>query len=151
MQQLIPEHAFVTVSDDYAQHSLLPAAQMRKLLLQLGAADCIAVPEHTMTLLPADKGSSAWADADLGDAEGGWTICDHSGTEFEAVVQSIMSEGGSHTLDSLSNLVQIMSARWEAHYRHCLTAICTPQTGDTSTLSCHAACCMPAGVDKEQA
>ena len=154
LHQRIPQHSFVTASDEYAKHSLLPADQMRKLLLQLGASDHIAVPEATVTLTAADKPKSAWAHFDLGPApDGGWSICDHSGAEFEAVVHSVLTETGdvTQTLNSLDQLAHILSSRWEAHHKHCLTATCTQVSGNAAPLLAstlkpsHVQACCPPG------
>ncbi len=75
------------ISGRYSEQEMLPADQMRRLLLQLGAADHIAVPQHTFLLQPSEKAASPWAVANLGGApQAGWTISDYSGAEFEAVV-----------------------------------------------------------------
>lgn len=90
LQRLIPEHSFTTVSGIYSEQNMLPLDSMRKLLLQLGAADHIAVPQKTCTLQPSHKAASPWADLDLGDApQAGWIINDYFSGEFEAIVQSV--------------------------------------------------------------
>ena len=132
LQRLIPEHSFTTVSSIYSEQNMLPPDSMRKLLLQLGAADHIAVPQKTCTLQPSDKAASPWADLDLGDApQAGWTINDFYSGEFEAVVQSVVqnAEDQAQMLTSLGNVINILSSRWEALYRHCLTSTCTQQSG----------------------
>ena len=110
--------------------------QMRKLLLQLGAADHIAVPQRTCLLQPSEKAASPWADVDLGDAsQTGWTIIDYSAAEFEAIVHSITQEAEDQAqmLTSLKNVASIVSSRWEVLYSRCLTATCTHQSG----AACH--------------
>ena len=129
---MVPEHSFTMISGIYSEQKMLPADQMRKLLLQLGAADHIAVPQRTCLLQPSEKAASPWADVNLGDApETGWTISDFSGAEFEAVVHSITQEAEhqAQMLTSLKNVVSIVSSRWEVLYSRFLTATCTQQSG----------------------
>lgn len=143
LQQLLPEYSFVMISSEYAEQNMLSADHMRKLLLHLGAADHIAVPEQTRTLTPSDQAQSPWADISLGEApESGWTIRDNSSAEFEAVLQSILSEAetDAQMLSSLRNLVGVVSSRWEAHYSHCLTATCLLQSGASHYCGCSHPC-----------
>lgn len=115
---------------------MLPTDQMRRLLLQLGAADHIAVSQQTILLQPSERAASPWADVNLGDApQAGWTISDYSGAEFEAVVRSITQEAEDQAqmLTSLKNVASIVSSRWEVLYSRCLTATCTQQSG----AACH--------------
>ena len=129
---MVPEHSFTMISGRYSEQKMLPADQMRKLLLQLGAADHIAVPQRTCLLQPSEKAASPWADINLGDApETGWTISDYSGAEFDAVVHSITQEAEhqAQMLTSLKNVASVVSSRWEVLYSRFLTATCTQQSG----------------------
>ncbi|DBA78596.1 TPA: hypothetical protein ACH3X1_008526 [Trebouxia sp. C0004] len=137
LQRMVPEHSFTMISGRYSEQKMLPADQMRKLLLQLGAADHIAVPQRTHLLQPSEKAASPWAGVDLGDApEAGWTIIDYSGAEFEAVVRSITQEAEDQAqmLTSLKNIASIVSSRWEVLYSRCLTATCMQQSGRSITF-----------------
>ncbi len=120
------------ISSRYSEQGMLPADQMRRLLLQLGAADHIAVPQQTFLLQPSEKAASPWSDVNLGDApQAGWTINDYSGAEFEAVVRSITQEAEDQAqmLTSMKNVASIVSSRWEVLYSRCLTATCTQHSG----------------------
>ena len=130
--QNIPQHEFTIVSEHYSHSKYLEPQRFRKLLFQLGVTDCIQAPKQTLTLSPASKAASPWADTDLGSApEGGWRLHDFSLSEFEAIVESVVAAEEKDTpgLHSMQYLAEMMSAHWAAYLSHCCTATCTNSAG----------------------
>lgn len=125
------------MSEHYAQSRALEPKSFRKLLFKLGVTDCIQAQKQTVTLSPASKPTSPWAEVDLGNAaEGGWVLQDHSSREFEAIVQSVIAaKDQTQLLPSMQYLAELLSVHWAAHAGHWLGSTCVNKsTGGSRCL-----------------
>lgn len=128
IDQLCPQHTFNMVSDVYIQNKLMSPQACRKLLLQLGVSDFISVPKLPVTVTDANKALVPWSDLDM---QLGCSYTDYDGTEFIAIVESVMQTASPAECSShLQLLVQTLDRRWEAEYKHCLKAKYTTPSGE---------------------
>ena len=100
----------------------------RKLLLQLGASDFVSVPNCTVTVTNDNKALIPWSHLEM---QLGSSYTDYDGTEFMAIVESVLQAASPAECSSrLQLLVQLLDRRWEAEYKHCLKATYTTPSGE---------------------